>query len=75
MKLQSKIKRIRVHAGVTVRSIPQLGIDVLKDRVSMSLHPSGVLVDQGEPFGVKLIPFANVYEVDFIQDAEESGNK
>lgn len=70
-QLQSKIKRIRVHAGVTVRNVPQLGIDVVKDRVSMSLHPQGVLVDQGQPFGVKLIPFPNVYEVDFLQEEQD----
>jgi hypothetical protein len=66
------INRIRVHAGVTVRMVPQLGVDVGRDRVEMKLHNNGVLIDQGKPFGIKLIPFANIYEIDFVT---ENGSK
>lgn len=70
-KLPHKVRRIRVHAGVTVRMVPQLGIDVEKDRVTMELAGSGVWVDQGQPFGIKLIPYSNIYEVDFANEENE----
>ncbi len=68
--LPKKVNSFRVHSSVSIRRVPQLGVAVDKDKVQMELCSFGVIVDQGHPFGRMLVPFANIYEIHFIQEEE-----
>jgi hypothetical protein len=62
-----KITRIRVYTGIAINQTVVTGVDVVKDKVEMELAP-GVYLTPRFPFKRKLIPFANILEIDLADE-------
>jgi hypothetical protein len=67
-----KVKRIRTYNSVQLGAVVVTGVDAIKQKVQMSMYQSlGVLIEVGAPWNDKIVPFANICEIDIERENDK----